>query len=269
MTYRRFVHLLLATVLALTVSTPALAAAPTNDDIATATVITALPFTETIDTSESTTAPDEPWSCYSTPTVWYTFTPTVSGLIDVNTWGSNYDTVLQVNVGEPGSLNLVACNDNDGNQWASRVIFEATAGMTYYFMVGGQDNPVGNLTFSVQVMPPPLEMDFTLDPSGSFNAKTGAATLRGTVTCNRSADQPAGVSLYGTLEQSIGRVTFRGYSSTYYTSCSDTPTAWSLTVTAGNGKFAGGHAQAYVYVEAYDGYYFVYDQATGTVTLKR
>ncbi len=117
-------------------------------------------------------------------------------------------------------------------------------------------------------LPPPLEMDVTLDPSGSFNAKTGAATLRGTVTCNRSADQPAWVSIHGALEQSIGRVKVHGETETY-TSSSDTPTAWSLIVTAGNGKFAGGWAQTHVYGEASDGYYSASDGAFGTVTLKR
>ena len=39
---------------------PALAAPPDNDDIASATIIPGVPFSDTIDTSEATVAPDDP-----------------------------------------------------------------------------------------------------------------------------------------------------------------------------------------------------------------
>jgi hypothetical protein len=41
---------------------PALAAAPPNDDFDNATVVAALPFTDTEDVSEATRAPDDPYT---------------------------------------------------------------------------------------------------------------------------------------------------------------------------------------------------------------
>jgi hypothetical protein len=56
---------------------PALAAPPVNDDFDSATVVTEpLPFTDAIDTTEATTAPNDPDCAGNSPTVWYVFTTT-------------------------------------------------------------------------------------------------------------------------------------------------------------------------------------------------
>src|SRR4029077_19101756 len=95
--------------------TLAVAAAPSNDACAAATVIATAPFTTTLDTSEATTAPDDPPpSCIVEPnsaSVWYEFTPASTGTITVDTFGSDYDTVLTAHLGGCGDLAEVACND--------------------------------------------------------------------------------------------------------------------------------------------------------------
>jgi hypothetical protein len=123
---------------------------PPNDDIANATVITALPFTDgPIDTTAATTELNDP-DCFGNGlTVWYVFTPSEDVVILADPQAnSNYDTTLSVYTGSPGALTQIACSDD-------RVIFEATAGTTYYFMVGNFFfNSSGTLIFHAEVAPP-------------------------------------------------------------------------------------------------------------------
>lgn len=116
----------------------AFAAAPTNDDFDSAKVIpgttAAFIFSDTLNTTDATIAPDDP-ACGSN-TVWYSFTPTAAGQININTNGSNYDASLSVYTGSRGALNtVVACTGGLPAQTA----FSATAGQTYYIMIGSFD----------------------------------------------------------------------------------------------------------------------------------
>jgi len=110
---------------------------PPNDDFDSATVIGGLPFSEALDASLATWASDDPPDCVNNGSVWYAFTPTSDMAVEMNTTGSDYDTVLSVYTGTRGALTLVpmACND-DYYGLQSRVQFQATAGTTYYAMVG-------------------------------------------------------------------------------------------------------------------------------------
>jgi hypothetical protein len=128
-------------------------APPTNDDFDDATLIPARPFTDNIDTEGATTAADDPIpSCAEGgqgPTVWYTFTPSHSKRLEANTFGSDYDTDLVVYTGTRGDLTEIACNDDAGSL-QSRVVFDAVAGETYFFMVGAfASGPGGNLVFNL------------------------------------------------------------------------------------------------------------------------
>ena len=126
---------------------------PANDDFDDAIVITTL-FTDNLNTSEATTAADDPIpSCAEGgqgPTVWYAFTPSHSKRIEVNTFGSDYDTDLVVYTGTRGDLTEIACNDDAGNSVQSKVVFDAVAGETYFIMVGAfASGPGGNLVFNL------------------------------------------------------------------------------------------------------------------------
>ena len=126
---------------------------PANDDFDDAVVITTL-FTDHLNTSEATTAADDPIpSCAEGgqgPTVWYAFTPSHSKRIEVNTFGSDYDTDLVIYTGTRGDLTEIACNDDAGNSVQSKVVFDAVAGETYFIMVGAFDSgPGGNLVFNL------------------------------------------------------------------------------------------------------------------------
>lgn len=210
MSHKNLLHLagvLLAIVLAFASSLPISAAPPSNDDIASATIVTEpLPFTNTVNTSEATTAPDDP-DCYGNgSTVWYQYTASQNVLIQADTFGSNYDTTLSVYIGSPGSLTQIVCEDNPQlpygpNASQSAVILDALAGRTYYFMVGtAGSGPGGTLVFNVDFFQN-VEAEIQIDPIGTVD-KEGNATIRGTLTCTRSAILE---SVGGTVQQTVGQ----------------------------------------------------------------
>ncbi len=108
-----------------------------NDDFGAATVIGGAPYTNTQDVAAATTAADDPiFACppehRRSRSVWYRYTPPGAQTVTVDTFGSDYDTVLGVWTGSRGSLTSVACNDDDSGVRQSRVEFAGSAGTTYY-----------------------------------------------------------------------------------------------------------------------------------------
>src|SRR5262245_7560581 len=74
-------------------------AQPSNDGCSAATVISALPYVDTRDTTAATTDLNDPThsnTCGSgtqdSNSVWYRFTPSTSGLVSATTFASSYDT---------------------------------------------------------------------------------------------------------------------------------------------------------------------------------
>jgi hypothetical protein len=86
-----------------------------SNSFAGATLLSTLPARDTTDTSGATTETGEPQSCSGAgygQTVWYRMTPS-SGLVTVDTFGSNFDTVLAIYTGAAVSaLTLIGCNDD-------------------------------------------------------------------------------------------------------------------------------------------------------------
>jgi hypothetical protein len=212
---------------------PAFAAPPSNDDFDDATVIAELPFSDSIDKTEATTAPDDPDCVGQGPTVWYAFTSEEDIRVRADTVGSDYDTTLSVYTGSRGALTQIACND-DAVGLQSRVNFDAVAGETYFFMVGAfGSGPGGQLVFSVDIAPPPLEIDLTLNRVGTVIPPKGAVTLEGTVSCSR----PASVDLVGNASQRADLVIIRASFGTFVSCEGETP--WSVTFIGENGRFDG------------------------------
>jgi hypothetical protein len=255
---------LLATVFSLGVTIPAYAAPPPNDDFDNATVITGLPFTDTISTVEATTAPDDPDCAGTSATVWYVFTPDTDLRIQADTFGSDYDTTLSVYTGTRGNLTQLACND-DLQGLQSGVRFDAVAGTTYFFMVGAFDGlPGGNLVFHVLQAPPPLTVELTVDQATVD--QSGVVTLTGTLTCNRPA---LFAEVSGTLSQRKGRFQARGF---FFTDagCSPAGEPWSATLTSDTGTiFLPGRATIEANATACDGFECVSDSVSGTIRLQR
>jgi hypothetical protein len=152
---RRLVVFSVAGLLFALLNVPAALAQPANDDFDSATVIGALPFSDSTSTVDATVAADDPFCNSSEHTVWYSFTPTRDGLIRADTVGSDHDTNLAVYTGSRGALSEVACAF-----FPPQVTFNATANTTYFFMVGSTFGvPGGTLVFNVNGPPANDEID--------------------------------------------------------------------------------------------------------------
>lgn len=247
---------ILAGVLALTAA-PAVAQ-PSNDELAGATPIPGIPFSDTVDTTDATRAAGDP-DCVGGDghTVWYEFTPSDPQSVQADTFGSSYDTTLSVWTGSADSLTQIACNDDAGGDLQSRVRFEASAGETYYLMAGSfPDSGGGLLVLNLDVAPPPLDLGVDVDSTGSVIARNGTVTLTGTVTCSRPSD----VVVFGDVEQRAGRTLIRGFFDTVV-SCDGT-TEWEATFEGENGIFKPGKADASVFAFAFDEEAFAADSTT-------
>jgi len=129
-------------------------AQPANDDCATPTVIAALPFADTLDTTAATTAGTDPThSCTllkNAHSVWYSFTAPGNGAVTADTFGTGFDTALTAYTGTCGALTEIACNDDSGSGLQSKVSFAVTAGVTYLIEVTGLDvGDSGTLDFAL------------------------------------------------------------------------------------------------------------------------
>jgi hypothetical protein len=67
----------------------------------------------TMSTLDATGIADPASSCSSLSNgVWFTYIPAVSGVVTINTCGSDFDTVVQAYSGTCGALGPIACNDD-------------------------------------------------------------------------------------------------------------------------------------------------------------
>jgi hypothetical protein len=248
-------------------ATPVLAAAPSNDDFAGATVIPGLPYSETLDTSEATSDPSDAelnTECGAPAldaSVWYTFTPTADMAVLVDVSASDYSAGVFVATGSPGAFGPVeACGPG-------MVVFSAVAGTTYALMIiDDQQDGTGNggtLELSVTEAPPPPEIDITVDAVGRFNSQTGSVTLTGTVTCTDGAFAFIDVQ----LTQQVGRFTIRGFGFVEVL-CDGTAQPWTIEVLGDTGLFKGGQAVAVAFGQACE-FDCGFAEETATVRLRR
>jgi hypothetical protein len=264
-TTSRLLVILIGVAAALTLGAqPAPAAPPANDDFDNAILIRTLPFEDTKDTTEATTASDDPDCAGRAHTVWYRFTPTADASIVAHTAGSDYDTTLSAYTGTRGSLDQIACND-DAIGLQSRIQLDVTAGTTYHFMVGSfDDSPGGNLVFTVQELPPPMVLAVDLAPNGTVDGD-GAATLHGTLTCSREGQ----IDITVGLRQRVGARVSIGFAGT--TIDCDGAEQWSVEVTGETGRFRLGRAFGIAVARFEDPVRLevITDRDDGTVGLRR
>lgn len=233
---------------------PAQADAPGNDSIDSA-VAFSIPFTDTVDTTEATSGPEDQ-GC-GAATVWYRFTPEESGWVELNTVGSDFDTMLALYVPVEGGYELVACNDDTADGLQSRIVWEVVAGSTYNVSVGtccgaepGQQGPGGLAVFNAHEAPAPVaDVDVDVLGRGTVD-REGTVTLSGTISC----DQPAEYFVDLLLLQRHGRLraTAFGFASG---TCGPEPSRWTMQAsTSGEVAFGPGPAAVSGYASAYDGF---------------
>jgi hypothetical protein len=236
-------------------ATPVFAAAPGNDLYAGRTVIPATPFTDTVDTTEATTDADDAEltaQCDAPATdasVWYEHTASSDAGLLVETLEADYAVGIIVATGAPGSFSLVTCGPFN-------VSFPTVAGETYVILMFDftEEDEVtgGSLSMRLRDMPPPPELEFTIDGVGSFDPVTGSATIRGTVTCT-GGDESSKTFIDFQVSQLVGRFRINGQGFATFT-CDGSTQGWAGDAFADNGKFGGGkvsvHAFAFVCTES-------------------
>ncbi len=126
---------------------------PANDNFGRAKVITTLPSTETVDSTNATRQAREPVpSCAAhypaNRTLWYAYTPQTSGFM-VATLGGNFP-ILAVYTGS----SLAGLSERYCTSYGSSLPFMAVAGTTYYFQAIDASDSGGYLYFSLDVVPP-------------------------------------------------------------------------------------------------------------------
>src|SRR5216110_1330569 len=128
-----------------------------NDDFGNATGISTLPFSEVTNLlTASAEAGEQTPSCaiFYPPvsrTVWYSFTPAVTGSVSARIVNASISSVVAAYTGSSvTSVNEIGCNVFGGN-----VTFRAQAGTTYHFLVGGLFGQGGSVEWRLEVTPPP------------------------------------------------------------------------------------------------------------------
>jgi hypothetical protein len=193
---RRFGLILVALALLTLYGGAAVAAAPANDDIANAVNVPGLPFTDTVDITDATPAPDDLHcgTLVDGNTVWYKVTPSSDTRIGFHIDTSVQELSISIGTGSPGALGLWQCS------FAPNDALEATAGTTYYIQLatccGAAGGPV---TITMQEVLH-LTADIRIDHRGQIDG-AGAVELSGKVRCNRQTPPGSGVTVQGTLKQ--------------------------------------------------------------------
>lgn len=220
-------------------------AQPSNDAFSGATAIPSVPFSTTEDTTQATLGPEDAAAGQACGTVggtfsnsvWFAYTPASDQQLQLDSSGSNYQVAGAVLTGTPAAFSSVSC-------FLGSTSFQASQGTTYYIdllQFGAGSGGTLSLSLTQQVPPNPV---LTVDSSGTFDSKSGAAMLSGTASCSAGSS----AFLDGSLTQSVGRIaTISGFGSPLNgVVCDGTPHPWSFVVTPSSGLFKGGHATASV-----------------------
>jgi hypothetical protein len=245
----------------------ALAAPPSNDTFAGATVIPSVPFSTMEDTTQATldsadaavgvACPSSSGLTFSN-SVWFAYTAPSDQVLRIDASGSSYSVAGAVVTGTPAAFSAVSC-------FLGSASFQASEGTTYYIdLLQSPAGGGGTLNLSVSQLVPPNPV-LTVDSTGTFDSKSGAATVSGTASCSAGAQ----AFLFGSLSQSVGRVaTVSGSGSpTGPVVCDGTPHPWSVVVAPSSGLFKGGHATASVNFFACS-FTCATEQVTQTIQLK-
>jgi len=217
---------------------------PPNDNCFTPEAITSTPFTQTLDTANATVSEDDPiQSCSShsdqvgTNSVWYSFTAPADGIVNVDTAGSTYDTVLTANTGECGLSTEVVygCNDDaSASDATSAISFAAVAGTTYTMEVTeyGDYGEGGILYFALDFLPAATPTP-TATPIAPTATRTPTATASITSTPSRTPTQTPTLTHPPTQTQTPTPTPSPLPTSTPTVAASQAPTAtWTATATA-------------------------------------
>ncbi|MFA6046199.1 MAG: hypothetical protein WC718_14540, partial [Phycisphaerales bacterium] len=128
--------------------------------------------------TESCTSADPCGFGGNSNSVWYNFHPTQNGLIQVDTIGSDYDTVIAIYpycafnlFGSCFAPSALACDDDAGGNLNSLITdFPVQAGSTYLMKVSNYNTPgPGDLDFHFSFYPPAAPCDPDVNQDGNVD----------------------------------------------------------------------------------------------------
>ena len=198
----RPVYAIFAAALAVTMggfaATAGAASPPPNDKIDGATVVSSLPFTDTVDTTAATTDATDAQanqSCGAPVTnnsVWYKFTAGKGAtVLVVDTTGSDFSSGVLVATGTPGSLTTVACAPvstkaavSPGTTYYILAFDDSGSGGTLHIAMHGPGPRPKNDMGSKATVVPALPFSETLDTTG---ATSGPNDTQANQTCGAPA----------------------------------------------------------------------------------
>ena len=166
---------------------------PANDNWNSTLPVGALPATVIGTNVAATTEVGEQNLGITDATVWWFFTAPNDGMVTVDTFGSDFDTVLTIYDGfndgatDVSELNFIAENDQAGGTNQSQVSFPVSAGICYEVRVGGFFGDMGNIVLNIteEIPDPPVNDDFantilaSAFPFAEMGDNFGATTEKG------------------------------------------------------------------------------------------
>ena len=174
--------------------------APSNDNLSDAIYLHASSLSTAQSTSAGTKQSGEPDHAgdAGASSVWWSWIAPVSGTVQLDTIGSDFDTLLAVYTGyDVANLQPVASDDQSGGNNTSSLTFEAFAGHTYQFAVDGYQGATGTATLNLTVANANAAFaDAALLSGSSFSvtdANAGAGAEPGEPM---HAGEPGGASLW-------------------------------------------------------------------------
>lgn len=135
---------------------------PDNDFFAHAKPLTGTSGTNVMDTSNATKETGEPNHAGNAggKSVWFSYTPSVDGVLTVSTAGSTFDTLLGMYIGNVVSaLTTIAANDDaypNAPGGFSLINQAVHSNLTYYIAVDGYDGAFGTNVLSYSFVPAQL-----------------------------------------------------------------------------------------------------------------
>lgn len=234
---------------ALVTSPSAVAAPPPNDDFGGAVVIGALPFNHSVNTTAATTATDDP-SCGSLgngKSVWYRYTATGNTTIEIDTNGSDYDTVIGVFRGTRGNLSSFGCSSDPVGGSVTRVRVTVPSGTTLHIMVSTSTSGTGgNLSFHVRASQPAVVLDLRVNGTAAILSGGSRAVVAGTALLSRPIPGPAVLCIQVHLTQRSWFFPAVGIASRCFSFVENrTSMPWSVDVRAVGGLWRAGYASAF------------------------
>lgn len=142
-----------------TIPFQARAQAPSNDNFASALVYSGTSMTISASTINATAEPGEPDSFLGNASftalrsVWWKYTPTVSGFYQIDCIGSGYDTAMSVFSGSAlNNLTRLAQDDDSGGSGTSMVRLYLTKGTSYRIVVDSYAGTSGVAKLQVKMV---------------------------------------------------------------------------------------------------------------------